>query len=104
AGTCGRVLCLALGLRISYLRTVSVQDVGRKGCGQHTEARYSGGHYEYADASAVLEENFRLTVSDFRLLVPKTMFSIYNLTSGNLRSRKLGRRLMVGQVPLEHFV
>jgi hypothetical protein len=62
------------------------------------------------DETAILVNDFRLTIFGCRFSIADffwrdTLESPANrkLTTGNLQSL-LGRRLMVGQVPLEHFV
>ena len=76
----------------------------RPGC----SGRCPGSGHDYADATAVLEEDFQ--IDDFRLsrllggelYTRKPAMSTRQSEIANFN--KLGRRLMVGQVPLEHFV
>src|SRR6185437_12840086 len=86
-----RVLCLAFGLRLFAVRIVFHAGGSRKGCGKVEHDRSSGCRDEYSYTAAVLEK-----ILDCALVSAGFQSRIANAI--------LGRRLMVGQVPLEHFV
>ena len=79
---------------------------GQKAAVRLQRRRRAGSGHHYPDATAVLEEDFQ-----FQVLVCRLVMCGSNpaFQSDNHETRKpdtdlLGRRLMVGQVPLEHFV
>ena len=63
---CRRGLCLAVRLRLGDLWVVCVSRGSRESCSSVARRRHPGSGYDHADAPAVLEQDFRLKISDCR--------------------------------------